>query len=239
VGILQLTATDVPELGFRPGSNLFQLLWCPLDHEPNFMPSPLIHWRGTDEIKAVLPSIPSVVLSEEQTNNVGGWFVPEACELHPERVVEFPPHQELSAAAQRRLAEWNLSLDADLTDRLQEYRFWDPPAEWLYIAELSVTTGTKVGGYVSWIQYPETPTCKCGRPSEHLLTIASLEPIADRRWGPIEDPEARIGRDGIGYEEMLSLRHVSGLEIGDGGDMYFFICRHCPEWPIDAVMQCG
>src|SRR5262245_18643467 len=45
VCILQLRKRDVPELGFRPGTDLFQLLWCPQDHpDPLFVVAPRTFW---------------------------------------------------------------------------------------------------------------------------------------------------------------------------------------------------
>jgi hypothetical protein len=32
--VLQLYASDAPDLPFPPGTDLLQLLWCPYDHEP-------------------------------------------------------------------------------------------------------------------------------------------------------------------------------------------------------------
>src|SRR5262249_35499112 len=53
VGVLQLGKGEVPELGFRPGSDLFQLLWCPQDHdsEQPFIVAPRIFWRKASTIR--------------------------------------------------------------------------------------------------------------------------------------------------------------------------------------------
>jgi hypothetical protein len=29
------------------------------------------------------------------------------------------------------------------------------------------------------------------------------------------------------------------LDFGDGGDVYFFLCRQCKHWPWKVRYQCG
>jgi hypothetical protein len=45
VGVLQLCKEDVPELGFPPGKDVFQMTWCPRPHhEPG--PRVKVFWRS-------------------------------------------------------------------------------------------------------------------------------------------------------------------------------------------------
>ena len=48
VSVLQLRREDVPELGFREGADLFQILWCPNDHEPSYVPSSRVFWPNIE-----------------------------------------------------------------------------------------------------------------------------------------------------------------------------------------------
>jgi hypothetical protein len=95
--------------------------------------------------------------------------------------------------------------------------------EYPHMRDLSGSTapGTKVGGHPRWIQDPQWPTCHCGAGMEHLLTIASEEPMAGQRlitdrycWAP------------------------HGLMLGDVGSMYLFTCTRCPDRPLAGSMQC-
>jgi hypothetical protein len=239
VGVLQLREADVPELGYRPGTNLFQLLWCPRDHEPDYIPKHGVFWRNAEDIRSPLIPIPQAVLKKEDTARDDGSYMPRCCRLHPERVLEFPPFEELPAAIQMRLSEWDFSNEPEMKQRMDEYRRIEVvPGEWLYKFELSVARGTKVGGYVSWIQFPDIPKCKCENVMDHLLTVSTEEPLGDQRWGPVGDYGHKDSQPTDG-EEIFNMCHVTGLEIGDGGDIYYFICRSCAEWPITAVSQCG
>jgi len=102
---------------------------------------------------------------------------------------------------------------------------------------LAVAPGTKVGGYVAWEQLPEKPPrCRCRRPMDHLLTVASSEPFRFPRWCPVEDRRRVQKLDG---EELLDFCNVTGLELGDDGNIHFYICRRCRDWPTASVFQCG
>lgn len=237
VGVIQVRHADVPELGYRSGMDLFQLLWCPRDHEDG-MPAFQVYWRSTDSIHRPLPEIPQPLLKEADTAWDDGVYLPRACRLYPERVLEFPDFDELPINLQENLESWDLSKEADMNHRLEEYRRLPVnPGKWLYKTELSMAGGTKIGGYCEWIQLSAAPICPCGHSMEHLLTLSTQEPIFDSRWGPVEDV-AEPANLPTG-EALLSIRHVSGLELGDGGNIHYFICRACPEWPITPEFQCG
>ncbi len=235
VGVAQLAKDDVPEIGFRPRTDLFQLLWCPRDHDPLCIPKHLILWRSAKRVRKVLTRIPRPKLKSEDTDHDGGCYLLKPCRLHPERVEEYPDFNELAGKVRRRLKKWDLSSAEDIADALEDAGPFEP-GEWLYRSELSVAPGSKVGGHVEWIQYPEIPTCRCRRKMDHLLTISTLEPFGERRWCPLEDRRRSANLD---YEELLNLGHVTDLELGDGGSIYYFICRNCKDWPVEAVFQCG
>lgn len=89
--ILQLNKRDVPELGFREGSDLFQLLWCPTDHnhDKTYCPRPMIVWRNRSDVGKFLTEIPKV--EEQQYCS----YIPKPCVIHPERVTEYPDMTEM------------------------------------------------------------------------------------------------------------------------------------------------
>lgn len=48
VPVVQLYARDVPGLVFPAGTDLLQILWCPLVHEDDqYAANPRLHWRST------------------------------------------------------------------------------------------------------------------------------------------------------------------------------------------------
>lgn len=221
IGVLQLRADDVPELIFPGNTNLFQLLWCPRDHE-SYHPACKIFWWREEEIVKSLLQIPTPSYPEDE-------WIPNICTLDPEKVIEYPCW-ELSEQEEIEIQTWQ----ADKEENLYEFL-------------LSTAPGTKVGGYVRWIQRPETPVCKCGEEMKHLLTIDSSEfDVGDYfRWCPLEEQGIWERIAGTSCREDPATHHAaaevqvgSGLSIGDCGRLYFFICRDCPDWPIKSVFQC-
>lgn len=99
VGIIQLRAADVPELGFPKGSDLFQLLWCPRDHLPHYSPQVRTYWRQTADLSAVLQDIPVPAVFDPH-------YMPRVCSFAPERVREYPGIGELSEDLQQRIWDW-------------------------------------------------------------------------------------------------------------------------------------
>ncbi|MEU6968146.1 hypothetical protein AB0A71_10445 [Kitasatospora aureofaciens] len=67
VPVLQLFAADVPGLEFPDGTDLLQVLWCPFDHEPGYVPRPeVFRWDGSRsdlEAAALRPGAPARTLS--------------------------------------------------------------------------------------------------------------------------------------------------------------------------------
>lgn len=228
VGILQLRKEDFPELGFSEREDLFQLLWCPQDHSA--WTESQVYWHERGEAPALLDIIPPPRCAED-------CYLAKPCLLLPERVTEFPPYKDLAQGTRDKIERWSprqlLGTRAD--ERPLDY--WghdilDQPAD-LYEFELSSCPATKLGGYPHWIQRDETPVCRCGRPMQHLLTIASWEfdGANFRRWLPLEEKH-------LTNPWPARVVNAHGLMLGDAGSSFFFICRHCPEWPVLQVGQC-
>jgi len=150
-------------------------------------------------------------------------------------VIEFPSVYNLAEDVVQRIYEWeNQHLGPDGMHACE------------YEGELSVAFGTKVGGYIHWIQFPWEPACECGRLMEHLFTIATVEwnGIIDQRWTPVEERaifDSFPGPWNQWNEECKSIQgalwNPTGLNLGDAGQMQLFVCRHCGGWPIVAGIE--
>ncbi len=217
VTVLQLRAEDFPEMEFRPGSDLFQLLWCPRDHER--WVKPWAYWRSRRDLRDVLAEIPEPELAIMD-------YVPVPCILLPERVTEYPDARDLPRETYERL---NRVLKGLVPPDVEDL---DEPATW-YERELSTCSGAKIGGYPAWVQDSEVPGCDCGRPMTHLLTLTMDEPSRGR-WLPMED--RHLVDDTA--QSSFGWANAPGFTFGDGGSVYIFICRRCEGWPIRDVTQC-
>jgi hypothetical protein len=241
VAVLQLRAADVPELGFPQGTDLFQLLWCPNDHEnarPLYAPSAKIYWRRNSGIRSYLAAPSSPTASAAQSD-----YIPRPCILHPERVIEFPDIYDL-AEDRADLVE-KLKKSKAVSDVPESYpcEFDESDAEGcedIYQSSLSVADGLKVGGYPYWIQYPEWPQCECGHRMDYLLTVASAEFDGGTwfRWLAREDRANGKFWD-ADFETRRAVQSAAGLMLGDMGNINYFICRRCQPWPIEGVFQCS
>jgi len=212
VTVLQLRRDDVPELGFPTDTDLFQLLWCPNDHEPWFGPVCRVYWRRSAAVEPPYRTAlqPSVVDED---------YLPQPCSVDPERVTEYPSPYDLTDEALAPIYAWERAADAQA----------------VYQYELSVADGTKVGGHVGWIQEPQIPSCPKGHSMEHLLTVASAEFHGGSwpRWLAVEDDGAWQAP----YPDRWSVQNAAGLMLGDMGSLYVFICRACEDLPIAWVGQ--
>jgi hypothetical protein len=190
---------------------------------------PRFYWRNSQEISRPRPDNPAPQGAYYE-------YVPFSCRLLPECVTEFPSVYDLPEDLVQRIYKWE-----------DQHLGPDGAHTCEYEGELSVAVGTKVGGYVHWIQFPWVPACECGRPMEHLLTIATVEwdGIVDRRWTPVEE-QAILGSFQGTWDQLDegckalhgALWRPTGLSLGDAGQMQLFVCRHCGRWPVVANIEC-
>jgi hypothetical protein len=238
VSVLQLCAADFPEMPFPPGADLFQVLWCPREHadvphcllqpDPMYWADPHFFWRNRMEITRPRSDNPPPREAYYE-------YVPLPCRLLPERVIEYPSIYELPQDLVDRIYNWqDHNLSEEGTHRCS------------YEGELSVALGTKVGGYLQWIQDPWIPTCTCGTLMEHLLTMATVEwnGLIDRSWTPVEEHKilASFPATWEGEDDRWAIQEAfwipTGLNLGDAGNMHLFVCRHCRDWPIVPTIEC-
>ena len=216
VAVIQLLINDVPELGFPEGKDLFQLLWCPDCHEEPEGPLAQLFWRKSSDVGALLKCPPApkkdVML-----------VIPRECEPHFERIEELPSSFEIDGETDTKVGQWLMENAAEEMHQLG----LGPDGGDAYQYSFSVAPSTKVGGWVSWIQEPKIPACKCGRKMEHLLTISSSEygGAGGERWCPIDETQEEREKGG------------HRLTIGDAGSYYVFVCRHCKGLPFKAFAQ--
>jgi hypothetical protein len=206
--VLQLRREDVPELDFPSEADVFQLLWCPSDHDdPLYVASVSAHWwRGRDLVDLVpIPPHPD------------SQYLPRSCSVSPERVIEYPSVWDLPTTSQDAIRRWESGQDERV------------PYQYL----LSSAPGTKIGGYPNWYQEPEWPTCDAGHQMDHLLTIDDTEFDGGSwpRWLAVEEEHVWDGP----ADARFRVQNPTGLKLM--GALYVFMCRACPELPIAQVFQ--
>lgn len=236
VSALQLRKQDVRELGFRKGTDLFQVLWCPNDHRPQYAPSLMVFWRKTPSVTDPLDSHPGSSRPEEMDPSLGR-YIPQPCCLYPERVAEYPPFPEITGTERQIIeesAEIRQALKLAQKASAGGYGSPEVPMD-LYATWLSTSDGTKVGGYPFWVQDANYPRCSCKSPMEYLWTFSSWEYDGGNwgRWLAIEDRDVVVGR-----RKRKEVLHPDWM-FGDAGQVYVFICRKCKHWPIQWFMQCS
>lgn len=86
VPVVQLYARDVPDLVFPAGTDLLQILWCPLVHEDDqYAANPRLHWRNTALTAAdVADGQPPRPHTAEED------YLPRPCTVSPTPAVEYP-----------------------------------------------------------------------------------------------------------------------------------------------------
>jgi hypothetical protein len=222
VGAVQLNARDFPQLPFRPGTDLLQLLWCPMIedvHDEAYMfPKLFAYWRDSKAISDPIDTHPLPDFTETIYNHY-----PVSCRFFPEKVRELPGpaglyqlpnHDELHAALTADEHVW--------------YQYQD---------ELSACPSTKLGGHPYWIQNDETPDCVCGSRMEFLLQLCDWEYTntdSTRRWIPLADRWAvDAWRTNPAADAILRPPHFDfGHEV-----YYIFICPKCPDHPVRFIYQ--
>jgi hypothetical protein len=216
VGVIQVRAEDAPppvQFPFRPGTDLLQVLWSPVQagRQP---PAVTLVWRERAKVGADLAPPPP-------TDGAMPSLLPVPCRAFPERVTEYPDWDTLSK-----------------TDAGPKVEGWKPPAALMdampaqgrtasgaYSRFLAAAHGTKVGGYPRWDGAADPQACAaCKRAMDYLLTVDADEWNSndELRWRPAEDAKAGD----------TPQRRATGLANG----YHVYICRRCENWPAQAVL---
>lgn len=207
----QLFARDVPGIAWPQDTDLLQLLWCPYDAHgaTGYEPFVTLVWRRAADVAEAMaePPLPEAVGFDG--------YVPEPCELSPERVLEHRDIEELPERLRARIEDW----DDEDDERAPHYE-----------SDLSIAPGWKVGGFPAWpATGPAEFTCACGKPMGLLMTIAGTEWQGDNHsWIPEED------RAGVDAHDASAPTQVV---VGRGGSMHVFVCSADPRHPVRLSVQ--
>ncbi|MFC3578470.1 hypothetical protein ACFOZ0_35460 [Streptomyces yaanensis] len=205
LAVAQLYRRDVPDLGGPADQDLLQMLWCPFDaHEGRHEPAVELRWRRSAEVVDVLTDQPE----PEVVGSEG--YVPAACVLDPEQVVEHQELRLLPEELRERIDAWEGDED-DLDEDAV-----------LYQSDLSIAPGWKAGGYASWHATDPAPMlCDCGREMDLLLTVASKEwDSGSRSWIPLEDRATA---------DAMDANIPTQVTVGRWGSMNVFVCPADPS----------
>ncbi|MFC4476271.1 DUF1963 domain-containing protein [Flavobacterium chungangensis] len=93
----------------------------------------------------------------------------------------------------------------------------------LQIEKYITKPDTKIGGYPNFIQESYYPKCKCGRIKEFLFQLSS---------------DDRENRNIFDYSNPVNWSD-HGIMIGDGGNIYYYICTNCGEKSIESYWDCS
>lgn len=214
VAVAQLPAADFPGLPYPEGTDLIQVLWCPVyHHQPHpegWGPAARVVFRRAADVTSELAGQPD------------GWaewhddfeaIVPRPCVLHPEPLPELPP--------------WD-ALPADIRDRLE---VTGTTGEFALFSSLG---GCKAGGAMDWTANarPSPLTCPaCEAPYTLLLQVDSGEflPSDGPAYGPSTfAPPAESDLAPLS-DAWLQAAHPTQMSIGrSNGHGGLFVCTSAP-----------
>ncbi|MEU9865345.1 hypothetical protein AB0D99_31205 [Streptomyces sp. NPDC047971] len=209
LALAQFFVRDVPDLArFAPaGADLLQVLWCPFsDHEDGpfneFGPYTRLYWRRAADVAEPLAARPELPLVE-------GRYLPEPCELSPERVVEYPFADYLPEELAARIDGWEDAFQERLGEAAPGYQY-----------DLSLAPGWKIGGWDSWhkTDLVRVYCDACGTEMRLLLTVDSYD--SGGSWGP--------------YPLVAP---STGIKVGRDGEYRAFVCPADPAHPHRMSMQ--
>lgn len=236
VPALQLTKDEFPEIEFRPGCDLLQLLWCPRDH--GWVKLSVV-FQDSKTIGKTLSTMP---LAQPALPG----FVPRPCRLFPERIVEYPRFEDLVPDVASQMPA---TVSQEVIAKRHATEAWDPPP--IFKDQYNVYEyafhpcyeGWKISGWPRWIQRPEWPLCKhCKSRMEFLLQIGG-ETVG--MGFPVEEQSIcakMFSKDPGAADASKAWENASnapGLLFGKDGALYVFVCRKCegPGWPIKYFGQ--
>lgn len=222
VPALQLYTRDVPSLPHCVGSDLLQVLWCPLSAQHAFT-EPVLRWRDSKSVGTPLDG------RAAPHPRARKGLIPRPCTIDPEIVTDYP-YQDAPWELHERFREYD---EPFIEEIVEGWSMWD----------MLIVLGCKVGGYPSWTQPPSWPRCPgCGQRMQHLLTLIGDE--GGRNWIPLEEWATAGYAGGIAEAEATytpaaeANRHPLGMTFQDNGGFYVFFCGSCPGMPLTSRHDC-
>lgn len=172
VPVAQIHARDVPGPWWPDGTDLLQILWCPVEHwdppagQADASPVVELRWRRTATVSDALPTDPPEpsAYSEDE-------YLPEPCVLSVTRLTDFPYHEEMPPELWPALKQLVKDTHPEGRDVITRVGGW------------------KLGGWPTWhLNQPFPHACTtCGERMTLLFTIASddVTGVVVGRWGDL------------------------------------------------------
>ncbi|MFG2046564.1 hypothetical protein ACGFIW_03935 [Micromonospora sp. NPDC048935] len=154
VPVAQLYRHDIPDYAGPDGTDLLQVLWCPVDHsDRHYSPRVFLYWRDSSAVGGLLEAPPEPPV-------ISDMYLPVPCVVHPEQVREYQYADLLPDDLHERLDAW----DNDQDESRPHYQ-----------SDLSLAPGWKVGGYANWsLTDPYPMDCAaCGTAMTLIFTVGS------------------------------------------------------------------
>ena len=199
--VVQLYKKDFPGFYFSDNSTLFQLFRCPNNDCPDAYSEKYDHkmfhfyFNVTDNSRILTKPYHSLADGEDE--------VPD-CYLNAIATDDFPNYDDFEGDDFVGL----------------EKKFGNEFAE-LFMDKYAAIQSTKFGGYPSYIQSPQYPTCTCGNTKEFFFQLSS------------EDVE-----DGTELPPPADQWSSHGIMIGDVGNIYYYVCKSCGQKTIETNWDC-
>ncbi|MDZ5447888.1 hypothetical protein U2F26_35220 [Micromonospora sp. 4G57] len=212
VPVAQLYRRDVPDFAGPDGTDLLQVLWCPLDHpDEGYNPRVRLYWRRSAEVTAPLDAAPEPPVVNDS-------YLPVPCAVHPEQVREYQYGGLLPEELDARITAWEEEAEEETEDEEtgRSYQF-----------DLSLAPGWKAGGFANWsLTDPHPMTCAdCGTAMTLLFTADSGEWHGTNcSWRPVEEPAE-------------ASPNPTDVSIGRGYALYVFRCPASFDHPPAIAMQ--
>ncbi|CAN3985846.1 hypothetical protein [Kitasatospora purpeofusca] len=158
VPVAQIRARDVPGPWWPDGTDVLQVLWCPIEHwdppagQADVSPVVELRWRRA----AGLSDAP-LADSPEPSERYEDEYLPEPCVFSVEHLADFPYREELPSELQPTLKQLVKDTGPDGKDVITRVAGW------------------KLGGWPTWhLNHPYPHACEiCGKRMTLLITIAS------------------------------------------------------------------
>lgn len=210
IPLAQLYRQDIPDYAGPDGTDLLQVLWCPVDHsDGHYSPRVFLYWRDSSAVGPVLETPPEPPV-------ISDMYLPTPCVVHPEQVREYQHADLLPDDLRERIDAWDPDDENDDEHGRPDYQ-----------NDLSLAPGWKIGGYANWsLTDPHPMDCAiCGAAMTLTFTAASTDWNGmNCSWRPLE-------------EDPGTSPDPVDVQIGRGYALYVFRCPESFDHPPATAMQ--